>query len=101
MKTRSPSPQGLRPLIEQLERRLLMSADLESVLVDPNQAHEERAEDPAAQLDLLRGDAEAGEVAAIVRRELVFVDVGVEGYQRLVEDLGSGAPAGQSLDRQV
>ena len=57
MKTSSPGRQGLRPLIEELERRLLMSADVQSVLVDPSLAHDERAEDPAAQLDLLGGDA--------------------------------------------
>ncbi len=89
---------ALRPIIEQLEQRLLLSADLESVLVDPNLAHDERAEDPAAQLDLLQAEAEAGEVAAIIRQELVFVDMGVEGYERLVDDLLAGAAEGRNLE---
>ncbi len=87
----------LRPMIEELERRLLMSADL-PVLVDPGDADEQRVDDPAAQLELLQAEAEAGEVAAIVRHELVFVDTGIEGYERLLEDLESGAPAGRNLE---
>ncbi len=98
MKKRSPGRAWFRPVIEELEPRLLMSADLESVLVDPSLAHENRAEGPAAQLDQLRRDEEAGEVAAIVRHELVFVDTGIEGYERLLEDLESGAPAGRNLE---
>ncbi|MCH7599527.1 MAG: DUF4347 domain-containing protein, partial [Myxococcales bacterium] len=81
-----------------MEQRVLMSADVEAVLVDPNQALEQRFEDPAAQLDLLHGEADAGEVAAIVRTELVFVDRGVEGYEHLIDDLEAGATEGRKLE---
>ena len=84
MKQRSPRGQWLRPLIEELERRLLMSADVESVLIDPNLAQHERIEEPAAQLEMLEDDSQASEVAAVTQRELVFVDAGVEGYERLL-----------------
>ncbi|MCH7866063.1 MAG: DUF4347 domain-containing protein, partial [Myxococcales bacterium] len=98
MKTRSPGRLSLRPIIEEMEQRVLMSADVEAVLVDPNQALEQRLEDPAAQLDLLQSEADAGEVAAIVRSELVFVDRGVEGYEHLVNDLEAGATEGRKLE---
>ena len=98
MKTGSSGRQWLRPIIEELEQRLLMSADVAAVLVDPNEALEQRVEDPAAQLDLLQAEAEAGEVAVIVRSELVFVDTDVEGYERLVDDLVAGAGEGRTLE---
>ena len=98
MKNRSFRSKWLRPLIEELERRLLLSADVESVLVDPNLAQHERAEDPAAQLEMLEDGAEAGEVAALTRREIVFVDAGVEGYERLVQDLRADGAGGRWLE---
>jgi hypothetical protein len=98
MKQGSKSRRWLRPLIEELERRLLLSADVESVLLDPGLGQPERARDPAAELDPLEKDSAAGEIASVIRRELIFVDAGVEGYERLVEDLRSGGAEGHSLE---
>jgi hypothetical protein len=44
----SPDRSRLRPLIEELEPRVLMSADLQCVLVDPSLGNDERAADSAA-----------------------------------------------------
>ena len=98
MKKPSLRSRWLRPLIEELERRLLMSADVESVLIDPNLAHHERVEEPAAQLEMLEDGSQAGEVAAVTSRELVFVDAGVEGYEQLLEDLRAGGAEGRELE---
>ena len=58
MKKPSAGHRRLRPLIEELEPRVLMSAaDLQSVLVEPSLGDDERTEDPAAQLELLQTEA--------------------------------------------
>jgi hypothetical protein len=98
MKRPTTRHRWLRPLIEELERRLLLSADVESVLLDPSLGHPESPRDPAAELGLLQDDSATGEIASIVRREVVFVDSGVEGHEQLVKDLSSREPEGRSLE---
>ncbi len=84
MKRRPPTRDARRPLMEELEPRLLLSADLEAGLVDPSLA---AREGDGALFELL--DQTQPEVASVSspRRELVFVDAGAEGYQVLVDDL--------------
>ncbi|MBW1686544.1 MAG: DUF4347 domain-containing protein [Deltaproteobacteria bacterium] len=98
MKQGPKSRRWLRPLIEELERRLLLSADVESVLLDPSLGQPEGPRDPAAELELLQDDSAAGEIASVARRELLFVDSGVAGHEQLVKDLSSGGPEGRSLE---
>jgi len=98
MKRGSESRRWLRPLIEELERRLLLSADVESVLVDPSLGQPDSPRDPAAEVDLLRDDLAATEIASVARRELLFVDSGVAGHEQLVKDLLGGSADGRTLE---
>ena len=87
-----------RPLCEELEPRILLSADALGVPLDPSLADGELVQDLSANHQML--DAEVGlrEALSNVRRELVFVDRGVEGYERLLEDLRSASSAGRQLE---
>ena len=73
-----------RPLLEELEPRLLLSADMpiaDALVADPT---------AVVQLELNEPPSEArpAEASAVVeRREIVFVDTGVEDWESLVADL--------------
>jgi hypothetical protein len=92
-------PYKRRVIIEELERRLLLSADLPTPLfpvdlVDPWLA------DPAAQIEALAsedfGHAAAAESSS--GREIVFVDPGVDDYEELVHDLRASSLAGRQIE---
>jgi hypothetical protein len=102
MSKRRSRPDNRRALIEELERRILLSADFESALLDPSIADGLDPHDPAAQAELLQ-QGEAGSYdAAVVRRELVrelvLVDAGVEDHQALLADLQAEASQARELE---
>jgi hypothetical protein len=72
-------------MIEELERRLLFSADV-PLLVDPNLADPDALDSPAAHMDLLQDEA-AATAAITERREIVFVDAGADAGDALLDDL--------------
>ena len=80
-----------KPLFEELERRILMSADIPALL-DPSLA---TGGDPVGQHELVQ-DTDAA--AQLDRHELVFVDTSIEDYEVLVDDLRSAIPEGRSLE---
>ena len=95
---KSPGGKRRRPLLEELERRLLLSADFPSLLIDPDFADPGLAP-PPAQIALLdaQADATPTETEALSRREIVIVDAGVDDYELLIEDLRAATPpAGSS-----
>src|ERR1043166_3680677 len=94
----------IRAVIEELEPRILYSADA-GALLHPD------ALAPVAEVRLLDGSAnalDAGAAAATasnvagaldaVRHELLFVDTGVNDYQKLVDGLLAGAGEGRRID---
>ena len=74
----------VRPRLEELEPRLLLSADMplvDQLVADPAAVVQVELEEPAPE------DRPAEVSAVIERREIVFVDTGVEGWEALVADL--------------
>ena len=77
-------------IFEELEGRLLLSADIPGLLAD-TALLEGAGEQPAAQVDVQHAESDAD---ARVLRELVFVDAGVEDAAALVEDLHAANSTG-------
>lgn len=84
------SPFRRRPLIEELEPRILFSADLAPLALD-NLA-------PAPEQRVIDQDHEFADVAETPRNELVIVDASVEGYQTLLADMQSAAGDARQLN---
>jgi hypothetical protein len=75
---------GPRLLFEELERRLLLSADLAPGLLEPPAWADPDA--APAERDWL--EADAGEAAAVAsRREVVFLDAGIDAHEALLGEL--------------
>ena len=90
MAKKSPPRRRLRALIEELERRLLLSADIETVLGAPSLLVGADGSASGSQVELVEpGELQTAESGAADRdrREIVFVDAGTESYQQLVDDL--------------
>ena len=68
-----------RPLIEELEPRLLYSADLAPLALDGVQ--------PAPEQRVVNEAGEFSSTTTAARHELVIVDTGVENYQTLIDDI--------------
>ncbi len=83
-----PTPQRRSPrlLFEELERRLLLSADAALALLEPGALLD--AAEPA-ELERLHANDEAAPAAVESRRELVFVDAGIAEREALLRDLES------------
>ncbi len=75
--------------LEELEPRILLSADLDPLL-DPG-------DQPAPRVQLLDEDPTASSVDT-VRHEVAFVDRGVEGYEQLLADLRASTTEGRELE---
>jgi hypothetical protein len=96
-------PKPHRPLIEELERRLLLSADPASSLLDPSALQADPSQTGFTQLvddpDSAEGANASSQAAEIgLRHELVVVDTGVEGYQQLVDQLTRSTYPGVEID---
>ena len=78
-------PDRTQPMIEELERRLLFSADV-PLLVDPSLGDPDAIDSPAVHMDLLESQS-AITASVSERREIVFVDAGVDDGDALLEDL--------------
>ena len=95
-----PLPQHpRRPLCEELEPRLLLSADAAGLLLDPSLVEDTLSPELAAthQLDVPDESSPDGEMqppAVASRREIAFVDAGVENYEQIVEALRARDDAG-------
>ncbi|MDP1863954.1 MAG: DUF4347 domain-containing protein [Thiobacillus sp.] len=68
-----------RALIEELEPRLLYSADLAPFALD--------SLSPAPEHRVIQSDGEFSSVAATIRNELVIIDSGVQDYETLLADI--------------
>ena len=92
-----------RPVVENLEPRLLFSAGLEAVLLSDHAGADEDAARPAIELDVTdsavaaRSSSPSAEARA-TRHELVFVDAGTPDYQQLVDDVRAGSTDERILD---
>jgi hypothetical protein len=91
MPGRPPRLAARAAVIEELERRILLSADSPASLLGAGLA----GADPSPPAWQAEHELEA---AAVTRRELVFVDPGVAGWQALVEDLRAAGASGRALD---
>ena len=93
-----PRPQGsrARPLVEELESRVLLSADLQPIPLDG--ADGDPDADLAAHVELITRDESFSSQEVDLRQEVVFVDAGVEGHEALVDDLRRASGDGRSLE---
>ncbi|HZV55609.1 MAG TPA: DUF4347 domain-containing protein, partial [Rhodocyclaceae bacterium] len=84
-----------RPLVEELEPRLLFSADFASALAD-SLVHQ--AEQRVVGVDgELANTTDSLQQAQQAHHEIVFVDTNVSNYQQLIDDI----KAGGNPDRQI
>jgi predicted outer membrane repeat protein len=79
-----------RPLVEELEPRLLFSADLAPVVLDGLQ--------PAPEQRVLDAAGEYAHSATTLRRELAIVDSRVDGYQALLDDILAQADGSRRIE---
>ena len=98
MKKKTLKGDSRRPILLELERRLLLSADASSLLDDPSLAADLGLPEPPAQVDLLESEEDASQTEVLARRELVIVDPGVKGHELLVEDLRSASAAERGIE---
>ena len=80
-------PPLTKALIEELERRLLLSADPASALLDLDLDTATGSKEPVPEFELLHADADSSAQVDSSRRELFVVDGGLDDYELLVEDL--------------
>jgi hypothetical protein len=89
-----------RPVIEEIEPRILYSADFSPVILDAHAvapAAEHRVVDAAG--DFVTESAVATASAPqVVRHEVVFVDTAVPDYQKLVQDITANSDAQHTYD---
>ena len=110
MKTRVPKSPDHRPLMEELEPRLLFSADGLGVLVDPAIHELDTLSTPPPVIELVRAESTSAATAggspddtksadsAIQRREVVFVDADTPNYRQLIDALLEARADGRSID---
>ena len=91
-----PTVDTRRPILLELERRLLLSADVQALGADPGLVADSGLPEPPAQVELLESEESASPI--LTRRELVIVDSGVEDTERLVDDLRSSGVAGRGIE---
>ncbi|MEQ1661564.1 MAG: Ig-like domain-containing protein [Thiobacillus sp.] len=85
-----PLPFRRRPLIEELEPRLLFSADLAPLALDGTP--------PAPEQRVIVAESEYTSQTTTLRHELVIVDTGVEDYETLLNDLLKQADTNRHLE---
>ncbi|MCH2172094.1 DUF4347 domain-containing protein, partial [Myxococcota bacterium] len=95
MKKTSASSQVRRAIVESLEKRLLLSADIPGLLGAEGLTGD--SSDDVAQRMLLETEQSA-EQASAGARELVVVDPGVEGSEELVADLQTSSAQGRDFE---
>jgi hypothetical protein len=96
---KKPPPQDRRrPVLTDLEPRLLLSADPQAVLADPDLGQDRDGSEPAVQLALLDHDVAASQGAVQSRRELVIIDPGADDSEQLVADLRAASESDRLLD---
>ncbi len=89
-------PFARRPLVEELEPRLLFSADLAPLLAD--------AFAPQAEMRVIGSDGEFATTpdsqlqAAHARFEVVFIDTQVQGYEQFLADIHAQNTDGRSIE---
>ena len=95
-KKRDPqSANHRRAMLEELEPRVLLSADVQSVLSDPDPDRNLGESEPAAQLALLDANAATSDSVQQTRREVVIIDASVEDARELLQGLNdANAPPG-------
>ena len=95
--------------MEELEPRLLFSADWAGVFVDPALAAADSYPSTPAITEFLTSKNQTQETAqqgvrytptdaSDQRRELVFIDTGAPNYQQLIQDLMKSAAEGRPVD---
>ena len=78
-----------KPILEELEPRLLFSADIEGILIDRNEFEDNGIDYAVFESDLIADSQDASEsnTTQPIRNEIVFIDPNTPGYQQLVDDL--------------
>ena len=98
MSASSPPRDKRRARLEALEPRLLLSADLAPVLLDPAVAEGDDFKEPVSYLETLQDEAALSEAVSVGRREIVFVDSGVDDPEALLDELRSAGAGERFLE---
>src|SRR5690349_14006736 len=88
-----------RPLIEEVEPRILYSADANPLSVPPALPTENRSVDSGGEFTAQAGATQQTAPAVEQsRHEIVFVDTNTPDYQKLVDDIQSQSGAQRQVD---
>ena len=90
-------PDARRPEMEELEPRLLFSADAVAALIDDALVHPWVPDARVVETHDL-GASQEGSAAQLERREIVFIDPATPDAERLLEDLRHQRSGGRSID---
>ena len=88
-----------KPVLEELEPRLLFSADIEGILIDRDGLEENSIDFAIFESDIMADSHQANEtdVAQPLRNEIVFIDPNTPDYQQLVDDLLANEDEGRNF----
>ena len=92
---------GNQFIIEQLEQRLMFSADLAPVVFDVGLPDKNiMDESPVVETGLVPGAVESSDAVGTgqQRHEIIFIDAGVQDYEQLVDDLSAGTGDGVRVE---
>jgi hypothetical protein len=90
-----------RPLMEELEPRLLFSADFAGVFIDGDVVDAQGADAPVVEMSLEEPSGALSDSAVAeqsTRTEMVFVDAATPDYERLVQDLAADRNDGREIE---
>ncbi|HTS52720.1 MAG TPA: DUF4347 domain-containing protein, partial [Burkholderiales bacterium] len=97
---KSPRIRRKKPLVEEIEPRILYSADFAPVVLDPHAVlpqAEQRVLDAGGEFAASTAQRQASAPQS-VRHEVVFVDTAVADYQKLVQDITANSDAQHQYD---
>jgi hypothetical protein len=95
-----PKRDDRRPLVEALEPRILLSADVDAALLGGALLEGGEGAGAASEVALVEHGEEQAQTGSVVelRHEIVFVDSGIEDHGALVDALRAAPPNGRELE---
>ena len=87
-----------KPHIEEIEPRILYSADTPLAVLDTHALSEQRTLDASGEFTAQPSSSQSTQAQPSTSHEVVFVDTSTPDYQKLVEDIKSQSGANRQLD---
>src|SRR3954468_9224838 len=91
-------PERRRPLIEEVEPRILYSADISPLTPAPPLPAETRSLNASGEFASQSAQQQSAPAVQQAAHEVVFVDTNTPDYQKLVDDIQSQSSAQRQID---